>query len=194
MLKKSNIVYISIFLVIALVISSFFAINITKNMLAQNQLQKNSSDFFMSDVVYTQMAEDGSVQNQMKSPKIVHYPLTDTYTFSFPQLIMIDATKRPWLISANNGIGKKNGQEIYLWDNVKIIQQGTGEGQEFMKVATSSATIYQQQKIAYTDKPLTITQAGTVVSAVGAKVDFRASTIKLLSKVQGQYASDENKR
>jgi lipopolysaccharide export system protein LptC len=192
-LKKSKIFHISIFFIIALIISSWFAISTTKNMLTQKKLQKDNPDFFMRNVVYTQLAEDGSMQNQLYSPHIIHYPLADTYTFDTPQMIMMDTSKHSWKINANKGVGKKNGQEVFLWDNVNIVQQGELPGQEVMKVVTSAATIYPEQKKAYTDKPLTITQAGTVVNAVGAEVDFRSSSIKLLSKVQGQYAGDENK-
>ena len=193
MTKRSNISYISLFFVVALIISSWFAVGVTKNILAQKQLQKSGSDFFMHDVVYTQMAEDGSIQNQLRSPRMVHYPLNDTYTFNSPQLVMVGANKHIWKINADYGSGKKSGQEIYLWDNVNITQQASESGREFMRVVTSAATIYPQQKIASTDRPLTITQAGTVVSAIGARVDFHTSTIKLLSKVEGQYAPTGNK-
>ena len=195
--KKTKLIYISIFSVIAFVIISWLAISVTKNMLTQKRLQKNSSDFFMKGVDYTQIAEDGSIQNQMQSNQIIHYPVNDTYVFSSPHMTMLDADKHPWKITADHGIGKNNGQEIYLWDNVNITQPivGTGAQQNAMQVVTSSATIYPQQKKAYTDKPLTIMQAGTLVHAVGAQVDFSTSTVKLLSKVQGQYAqSDGNKK
>lgn len=192
-LTRAYLKYVAIFFVVLLIVGSLFAIDVTKNMLAQKQRSSNDMDFFMRDVVYTQIAEDGTMQSQVRSPYIEHYPLTDMYFFNLPQMTILDASKNFWEITADKGNSNKDGQEVKLQNNVKIVQKTNSVGQGLMTVTTSAATIYPQRKKAYTDQPLVINEGGTIVKAVGADVDFQSATLKLLSKVQGQYVSEDGK-
>lgn len=189
---KAKIIFFSILLIMILTVSSWLAISITKNMLDENRRTQGSSDFFMRDVVYTQVDDNGVVQEQLHSTKMVHYPITSTYVFDSPRLVMTDKDNKQWYISANNASSKGNSKEIYLWDDVNIKQQQDKSSlQGSMSIITSAATLYPKQQMAETDKPLTIVQGGNVVNAIGAKVDLRNSKVKLLSRVKGKYEANK---
>jgi len=190
---KIKVVYLSFLLVAVITVSSWLAIVIVRNLLARNQQQVDSCDFFMNDMKYKQMGTSGLAHDQLQAAKMVHYPLSDgVYIFNNLRLIMADKDGSPWYITANRGSSRKHGGVIFVWDNVVVEKHDKSTQMVSMKVVTSAATVYPKQKIAETDKPLTITQGGSVFDAVGAKINFDASTIKFKSRVKGKYAADRS--
>lgn len=191
---KTRTFYFSIFFLALLAGSSWFAIVATKDMLGDlsKNIRQDSPDFFMRNIEYKQMDKAGGIQNQLQAAAINHYAGEDSYIFEKPRLEMADKDKNIWHISSSKGSSKGGADAIHLWDDVTITQQNKahkGRVAEDINIATSDALIKPDQKLASTDKAITITQGKTAVHAVGAEVNFATSTVKLLSQVQGQYAT-----
>jgi lipopolysaccharide export system protein LptC len=148
----------------------------------------------MTNVTYTQTDENGIVRDQIYTDKMDHYPKDDHYVFNAPRIMMLDKDKNPWSIESRQGTSEKNGTIVNLWDDVKITQMVGPSTNGRMTVTTTAVTIYPKKKMAVTDKPVTIIQGGSIVNSVGAEVNFQTSSVKLLSKVQGQYEATENKK
>jgi lipopolysaccharide export system protein LptC len=158
-------------------------------------------DFFMTDVIYVQMNEDGVLSDRIYTPKINHYPDNDTSVFEDPYINMLDKNNQFWEISAKNGKSIGGSDIIYFWDNVKIHQLPSLQGGPTastrnnelsgMLVTSSAVTIYPHRRFAETNKPVKMVQAGSVVNAVGAELDLKDAKMKLLSKIEGQYDSSK---
>lgn len=176
-----------IFLLLAVGITSWYALNVAKKTVEQHVVSDKNPDFFMNNVSYLQLDDEGAVLNQIDTAKIVHYVTDDTYTFVKPFLKMLDKNKQVWEIAADSG--KSNGNEkVFFNGNVQIRQIfGVTSKSIGTSVNTNAATIYPDKKIAETDQPVTIKQGESIVSATGAKINFKASKLELLSKVKGQY-------
>lgn len=190
---NTKVISFSIILIIVVAVSSWIAVNVARSMLKPTSISTNESDFFMTNVEYTQMDENGMMRNQIYTNKMEHYPKDDHYTFNAPHIEMIDKDNNPWKIEAKQGTSEKNGTVINLWDDVKIARLANSSGRAGMTVTTSAVTIHPQEKFAKTDKPVVIKQGGSMVNSVGAEINFKNSTVKLLSKVQGKYEAVNQK-
>lgn len=185
----------SIALLIVICISSWYALESARKSLEQ-QPQSNPSnpDFYMKNVTYLQFDSNGVLQNETYTPSLTHYAADDSYLFVKPQMKMLDKSRQVWSISANSGKSTRGSDTVFLWDNVNINQFDPINKLQKLTINTSEATIYPQKKFAKTDKPVVINQIDSIIHATGATVDFKASEVKLLSKVQGQYeAGSKNK-
>lgn len=191
---NTKVISFSLILIIAIAVSSWIAVNVARSMLKQVVASSDDTDFFMTNVVYTQMDENGTVHNQIYTSKLHHYPQGDRYIFDAPRIMMMDQDNNPWRIEAKQGTSEKNGTVVNLWDDVKITQIASASNQVGMTVTTSAATIHPKDGFATTDKPVVIEQGGSIVNSVGAEVNFKNSTVKLLSKVQGQYEAAANNK
>jgi LPS export ABC transporter protein LptC len=117
----------------------------------------------------------------------MHYANENASILQYPHLMIVDKDKKVWNISANNGKSLQENNTVYLWDNVNIKQFDPAINADKLTVVTSKATIYPHKKLGETNQPIAITEGQNVIHAIGAKVDFNKSTVKLLSKVMGKY-------
>lgn len=192
--KNKRTLYTLIFFSLAILLCLAFAFNVTNNILDNKKKPQDSADFFMKNVEYTQFDNQGKIKTKIATPYVIHYPQSKTYTFDQPQLLMHSTNGKQWHITADQGLGRNDGGEIVLTKNVNLSQysslnpanQQAEKQQPLVEVLTTQANIFPHEDLAYTTQPLTISQAGMTVDAIGAKVDLKTSTIKLLSKVQGQ--------
>ena len=82
----------------------------------------------------------------------------------------------------------KSGK-IYLDGKVKIIRKPVANNTGF-NIATDLLIVEPDLKFAKTASPITIVQKNNIIKAVGAELDLKTGTLKLLSKFKGQYRID----
>jgi LPS export ABC transporter protein LptC len=184
--KKILFSSITLFILIAIAsIGAFFA---AEHLLHKQKVQPPKPvDFFMTNVSYLNLNNAGKMQSNLTAKQITHSPNEDAYLLQSPHLIMIDKDNKTWDVSANSGKSLHGNDIIYLWDNVNIRQFDPVTQKNKLNVITTKATIYPRKKLGETDQPLEIQENNSTIHAVGAKVDFNKSTVKLLSKVMGKY-------
>lgn len=175
-------IFYSIFLLFSIALGSWYAIENAEKAFEQPQGKKQVPDFFMTNVAYIQTDETGYLRDYIITPKISHVPDQDSYIFTDPLVKMTDNNKQFWNITSRFGKAKQGGKEVFLWDDVKVAQE-----ERNLLITTSVLSIFPQQKLANTDQSVVIKEGENTVQAVGATVDFQAGTVKLLSKVRGQY-------
>jgi lipopolysaccharide export system protein LptC len=79
-----------------------------------------------------------------------------------------------------------NGENVYFTDDVKVTRAGNAEQSE-LTMRTTYLHVIPDDHIARTDRPVTITDAATVVHAVGLELNSETRVLKLLSRVRGTY-------
>jgi LPS export ABC transporter protein LptC len=182
-------VFLNLMLILLITLASVSAWLIAKSSLDKPKIgtEQNQIDFFMTNVSYINLDSNGAVHDQLTAMKVIHYTSENASILQYPHLMIIDKDQKIWNISANNGKSLQENNTVYLWDNVNIKQFDPTTNAYKMIVATAKATIYPRSKLGETDQPIAITEGQNVIHAIGAKVDFNKSTVKLLSKVMGKY-------
>lgn len=180
-------VFFAIVLASTIVVSCWLALNVAKNLLHERNLSAQNPDFFMRNVVYTQLDESGRINSQITAPSLVHYLENDVAVFTLPHLLVFNPKQKLWDIRAEQGKSVGFMGKIYLSGDVNIERMPLAHDFGF-KVKTTALTVYPESKTADTKEPVTILQNGSVVNALGAQADLATGTVNLLSQVKGSYA------
>lgn len=155
------------------------------------QLEKAIPDFFAKNFLIVQTNENGLPKNILRSSYAEHYPKTEMIYFSTPSVTVYPNAGALWQISAQHGkTWGKHIDKIYLWEEV-IISRPKDKNIRFSTLTTTEIYYYPPTKIAYTDKPVTITQPGTLVKSIGLQANFNTGIINLLSQARGHYVPKE---
>lgn len=183
--KKSSLLIVGLLLVLSLswwVTSALVQKNLTHSLPKPNQ-----PDTFISNVAYLETDEKGMPSNKLFAKTITHYPEQDKYVFSVPQLKIVSSANEHWQISAISGVSINKAHLINLSGQVNIKRFIDDAPQQTLTIKTKSLNFYPYKKYAETKDALTIDRLGSLVKAVGAKIDFNKSVLNLLSKVEGEY-------
>ena len=90
----------------------------------------------------------------------------------------------------NQAVVSTNGEHVYFQDDVRVTRSASGDSSELV-MRTAFLHVMPEDRLARTDRTVTITDAATTVTAVGLELNSETREIKLLSNVRGTY--DPNK-
>jgi lipopolysaccharide export system protein LptC len=110
---------------------------------------------------------------------MLHYVDNDTTYLEQPRLINSKIGTPKMRVRADRA-NMSGNEDIYLSGNVRVVRYGEDE----TTMITSFLHVIPDNDIAKTNKPVTITQDNTIISAVGMEIDNNAQIIYLLSEVK----------
>lgn len=179
-------------LMIGLVVSFWLARDLLSPAAAEQGKEANTPDSYMNDVHYVQYDNQGHWQSTLDVKHMVHYSQQDTAKLEQPRLISTGKDKLIWIITADHGISHDGGKVLDLQGHV-VVQRLDNGTQKTMQLNTESLVAYPKKKYAETNQPVTITQPGSVMKAIGMTADMNTGDIKLLNQAQGVYEPTQAK-
>ncbi len=155
---------------------------------------RHDPDYMMENFVTTQTDATGKLRYVLAANKMVHYPDNDTTLLEQPKFTQF-ATDKPYTkIKGKNANVSPDGEEIEITDDVVVVREAFGEKGE-MTVLTDKLTVFPNQELAKTDRPVVIKQAPkTVIHATGMVYDKKKKTMRLLNRVNAHYEKPRNKK
>lgn len=148
--------------------------------------KRHDPDFTIGKFSATTLNGQGVPRFFMSARSMVHYPDDDSTHLDEPRLSSFNAGHPPVYIFARRGEVSSKGDEIFLRDEVKLVRTASATQGE-MTLATSFLHIIPDQDMASTDRPVTLTDAHSIVHATGMQFDNKARIIKLLAQVKSQH-------
>jgi len=143
-------------------------------------------DAFAEKIIVTETDASGKIIRKLSSSKLLHFP-DDSSTFENIKVTVLSKTKQPWHIRAKKGRAVSGSDEIKLSGGV-IIERPRVGSEPPIKILTSSMTFYPNKHLATTDKPIKLTQPGTVIESVGMRANLKEGTVELLSEARAEYS------
>jgi LPS export ABC transporter protein LptC len=139
--------------------------------------------------------QDGSMQRQFDAKSSVHYPAQKLTEFSLPKIQTVADDGETWLIQALIGIHYEKKQTLLLQQNVLISPLSNSEpsannsdNDQSVIIRTSELTLFNQTKIAKTDKPVEVISKNGRIDAVGMLIKLDQQRVEFLSQVKAKYA------
>jgi lipopolysaccharide export system protein LptC len=182
-------------ILVILLASLFFGFSLSPNPETTKAINEDTSgfpQFYMKNVTTSEFNAEGKLRYQLTTPSISHYQLNlnapgeNDYTLlEHPSLIFHHEEQAPWTIKATEGRSEKNGELIYLLNNVVISQQSAEQG--LVQITTESLLARPVQQFVETDKAVKITAEQTQIDAIGMNADLAASRLQLNSQVDAVY-------
>lgn len=147
---------------------------------------RHDPDYVVEGLAAARMAPNGRVKHTLSAEKMVHYPDDDSTHLQSPRFVSYAAAQSPVTITASEALVSKEGENIYFHNNVRVTRAPYANKSELV-VRTSFLHVIPDDNIARTDRAVTISDANTIVNAVGLELNSETRILKLLSRVKGTY-------
>jgi lipopolysaccharide export system protein LptC len=154
--------------------------------IVSDRASRHDPDYIVDKLAAISMNQAGAAGYTLSAEKMLHYPDDDTTLMTQPQLVSYSSEKAPVTITSNEATVSSNGEHVYFRDNVRVTRAADGKNTE-MVMRTAFLHVVPDDKIAKTDRPVTITDAATTVTAVGLEFNSETHVMKLFSNVRGTY-------
>lgn len=153
---------------------------------AGNGLARHDPDYIVDGLSAVRMAADGTIKHTLNATKMIHYPDDDTTQLEAPKFVSFATAGAPVTITAREALVSSEGENIYFKDDVVVKRAPYGANSELV-MRTTYLHVIPDENTARTDRPVTLTDAHTVVTAVGLELDSGTRILQLLSRVKGTY-------
>lgn len=147
---------------------------------------RHDPDVMVENFTATRTGQDGTPRYVLSAKKMLHYPDDDTTQLEQPRFVHLEPGKPQLRLGSKRALVSSDGEHIYLMDDVRVVRDPV-RNQSAISLVTSQLHIIPDQDFAETDKPVTITDARTLVTAVGLELNNKTRVFKLLSRVKGRY-------
>jgi lipopolysaccharide export system protein LptC len=147
---------------------------------------RHDPDYIVKGFVITREGADGNPRYTLSAASMIHYPDDDSTHLEKPLFSGFSKGRAPLHIEADKGLISSNGEHAYFRGHVKVTREAY-DGESELTIQTSYLHIIPDQDLAQTDKPVTIRDARTIVTAIGLELNNKTRVIKLLSRVKGRY-------
>ena len=147
---------------------------------------RHDPDYIVENFTTTRMSKDGTPRYILTAKKMVHYPDDDSTHLESPVFRHIEGGKPEINITSNHALLSSGGDDAYFTGDVKVVREARDQYPE-LKAFTSFLHVIPDQDLAKTDKPVTLTEPHSIVTAVGLEFNSDTRVLKLLSKVKGHY-------
>jgi LPS export ABC transporter protein LptC len=128
-------------------------------------------DYFLANFRYRSMSTDGAVDYEFKSPRLEHYPGTDTSNIELPSL-QIHRNNNQWQVDAHEGEFIHQDNVLRLRDQVVMQRHGTNP----MQIYTDSIRFEP-------DRDLVSTEAGVLIRARRIRIEAEQAVFDLARKI-----------
>lgn len=148
--------------------------------------KRHDIDYEVDKLSSVTLNEQGQARYMMTTEKMWHYPDDDSTHLQMPRFVSLHNDRAPMVTWAKTGKISSRGDEISLYDEVKIMRLGNDK-QGDMTFNTDYLHIVPERDIIDTDRPVTLVTAYDSIRAVGMTLDNKSRTIALLSNVRATH-------
>jgi lipopolysaccharide export system protein LptC len=146
---------------------------------------RQDPDFIVDNIVVRRLDAQGNVKHTLHADRMTHFPHDDSTHLVSPRLVS-NASQAPISITSRTARVSSGGDNVYFEDDVRAVRAAYGERSELV-LRTSFLHVIPDENIARTDRPVTITDAHTVATAIGLELNSENRTVKFLSQFRGTY-------
>jgi lipopolysaccharide export system protein LptC len=147
---------------------------------------RHDPDYIVDGLSAVRMNPDGKIKYTLAAEKMVHYPDDDSTRLQSPRFVNYAAELAPVTITAREALVSGEGENIYFHNDVHVTRAPYAEKSR-LEMRTSYLHVIPDDNLARTDRAVTITDANTIVTAVGLELNSETRVLKLLSRVKGTY-------
>lgn len=147
---------------------------------------RHDPDYIVENFVAVRMGPDGMRLHQLEAERMRHYPDDDSTHLESPLLLKFENETVTLSITSRTARVSSEGETIDFHDDVRAVRKATPTQSELV-LTTDFLHVVPDKDYARTDRPVTIVDANTQVTAVGLELFNEAKVVKLLSNVRGTY-------
>lgn len=147
--------------------------------------ERLEEDFYLSKAEVVSYNSQGKMNYQINAEQFNHFPHNDTTMILAPDMMLYRDNGTSHIV-AQYGKLLPGNEDLELWDDVVMISRSL-KGQQSGRLDTDFITLYSNQEIASTSRPVKIVTPTGATTAQGMKAYLQQDRIELLSNVRGIY-------
>lgn len=140
-------------------------------------------DYWIDGLELRRFNMDGTLQHTLVAEKLVHYPDDDTSVVTEPHLTY--HRQPPLEIFARMAYIGRDGKEVDLVDEVKVIRHGATDDLPPTVLETRALKVFPDEEKGSTDDPVVLTRGASVLRGSGLETDNRTAITILRGRVTG---------
>lgn len=147
--------------------------------------EQQEADFYLSKAEVTSYDKQGKMGYRINADQFNHFPHNDTTMVRTPAIVLFGDNGVSY-IDAKFGKILPGNEDLELWDNV-VMTSWSAIGQKKGRLDTDFITLYSDQEIASTRRPVKIVNSTGTTTATGMNAYLKQDRVELLSTVRGTY-------
>jgi len=149
-------------------------------------LRRHDPDYIVDNLRHTRYNAAGAVESTLVAAKMLHYPDDDSTDLVEPRLVQTRPNEPRMTVTADRGAVSEDGEEVFLYDNVLLVRDGTSERPE-ARMRTEFLHLVRDQSVVSTDREVVITEDARVLSGRGMEYHNESQELFLRERVRGRY-------
>jgi len=177
-------------LMLALALLSFWLERTSREAPAAASQQRHDPDYSVVQFTITDFSRAGAPESTLSAAKMVHYPDDDTTALVAPRLAQTKPAQPPLVLSADRGMLSRDGEEVFLHDNVVLLREALAESAA-SRMQSSFLHVMRDRSLVRTDREVRISERGRTLVGIGMQYDNAARRLELHAQVRGVFEAEQ---
>lgn len=153
---------------------------------AHPSVRRHDPDYIVDNLKHTRYNPLGAVESTLAAAKMLHYPDDDTTDLIAPRLVQTKTNEPRVTVTADRGTVSQDGEEVFLYDNVLLVRDGSAERSE-TRMRTTFLHVVRGRSVVSTDREVVISEADRMLSGRGMEYRNDSQELFLRERVRGRY-------
>lgn len=145
--------------------------------------QRHDPDYWVERFEVRRFDIEGKLQHTVVAAKLLHYPDDDTTVVTMPHITYHQ--QPPTEIFARMGYIGKDGKEVDLVDDVRVVRHSAAGDAPPTLLETRTLKVFPDAEKGHTNDPVVITQGKSIIKGSGLDIDNRSGITVLRGRVTG---------
>jgi lipopolysaccharide export system protein LptC len=173
-------------LMFALALLTFYLERTVREEDSHPSMRRHDPDYLITNFSATTYGKSGAPESTLFAAKMIHYPDDDSTELIAPRMVQTKKADERLTVSAERGALSRDGEEIFLYDNVRLVREAAGEQPE-ARLTTSFLHVVQDRNLALTDREVLIEEDNRSLAGRGMEYNFESGQLLLREEVRGKF-------
>jgi lipopolysaccharide export system protein LptC len=173
-------------LMVALALLTFYLDRTVREEQTHPALRRHDPDYLVANFTTTTYNKDGTPETILSAAKMIHYPDDDSTDLIAPRMVQNKGGGGRMTVSAQRGALSRDGEEIFLYDNVLLVRDAAADRPE-ARLSTSFLHVVQDRSLAVTDREVLMEEDHRSLAGRGMEYNYESGQLLLRSEVRGHF-------
>jgi lipopolysaccharide export system protein LptC len=173
-------------LMFALALLTFYLDRTVREEQTHPALRRHDPDYLVANFTTTTYNKEGAPETILSAAKMIHYPDDDSTDLIAPRMVQSKGAGPRMTVSAQRGALSRDGEEIFLYDNVLLVREAAAESPE-ARLSTSFLHVVQDRSLAVTDREVLMEEDHRSLAGRGMEYNYESGQLLLRSEVRGHF-------
>jgi len=153
---------------------------------AQPSPRRHDPDYVIENLRAVRFGAGGAPESTLAAAKMVHYPDDDTTELLAPRVVQTKPNEPRISVSAERGALSRDGDEVFLYDNVQLVRDAT-RGSAELRMRTEFLHLVRARSLVRSDRDVQITEGGRELSGRGMEYHNDSAQLFLRERVRARF-------